>query len=84
VDTRLPPQIAADKRLRITAWSTARSRSTTGSCSARDGQRDIALLRSNPGSPYISNARWIGALAKPLLEGGRAGLRPAGDASPTG
>jgi DMSO/TMAO reductase YedYZ molybdopterin-dependent catalytic subunit len=42
-------------------------------------ERDITLCCvSNPvGGPYIGNARWIGALAKPLLE--EAGVHPGAD-----
>jgi DMSO/TMAO reductase YedYZ molybdopterin-dependent catalytic subunit len=82
VDTTLfPPQIAADKwRLRIHGMVDHEMTIDYGQLLAREMvERDITLCCvSNPvGGPYIGNARWIGALAKPLLE--EAGVHPGAD-----
>jgi DMSO/TMAO reductase YedYZ molybdopterin-dependent catalytic subunit len=79
VDTTLfPPQIAADSwRLRIHGMVDREITLDYKQLVARQlVERDITLCCvSNPvGGPYIGNARWIGALAKPLLE--EAGVHP--------
>jgi DMSO/TMAO reductase YedYZ molybdopterin-dependent catalytic subunit len=79
VDTALfPPQIAADKwRLRIHGMVDHEMTIDYEQLVAREMvERDVTLCCvSNPvGGPYIGNARWIGALAKPLLE--EAGVHP--------
>jgi DMSO/TMAO reductase YedYZ molybdopterin-dependent catalytic subunit len=82
VDTTLfPPQIAADKwQLHIHGMVDHEMTIDYRQLLARPMvERDITLCCvSNPvGGPYIGNARWIGALAKPLLE--EAGVHPDSD-----
>jgi DMSO/TMAO reductase YedYZ molybdopterin-dependent catalytic subunit len=82
VDTALfPPQIAAGKwRLRIHGMVDREIEIDFHELVSRPlVQRDITLtcVSNEVGGPYVGNARWVGALLRPLLD--EAGIHPGAD-----